>query len=138
MALSREKAKGRKDGNKSYAGIPRHVMKTTDFRNLSGNAVRLLLWLAFNYYGKNNGDLSATHTQAKEWGLAGKDTLAKALKELMASRMITRTREGMFTNPGGKCALFALTWLPIDECPGKDLTVGPTRTPPRTDWEPQK
>lgn len=36
----------------------------------------------------------------------------------------------VFLNPGGRCVLYALTWRCIDYCPGKDLEVNPTTTPP--------
>jgi hypothetical protein len=45
--------------------------------------------------------------------------------------MIIKTRQGIFMNPGGRCGLYALTWLPIDECQGKKLEINPTITPPR-------
>lgn len=134
MATTRERAKGRQSGSKSFAGIPRKVMESEDFRSLSGNAVRLLLWMSYQYKGKNNGDLAATHTLAQSWGIGGKPTLVKALKELQMRRLISMTRQGKFTNPGGRCALYALTWLPVDECLGKELEIEPTRIPLRVDW----
>lgn len=118
----------------SFAGIPRYVMHSADFRALGPNSVRVLIWLAESYKGRNNGNLSATINQAQYWGIAGKDTLHKALKELTEKRLIIRTREGRFTNPGGQCALYAMTWAAIDECLGKSLEVEPTSTPPRKDW----
>jgi len=39
-------------------------------------------------------------------------------------------REGRFSNPHGVCALYALSWQPIDECNGK-LEIASTNTPPR-------
>ncbi|MBY8123060.1 hypothetical protein KW497_03550 [Vibrio fluvialis] len=134
MAKTRERTKGRQSVRTSFAGIPRRVMESEDFRSLSGNAVRLLLWMSYQYKGKNNGDLAATHTLAQSWGIGGKQTLVKALKELQMRRLISMTRQGKFTNPGGRCALYALTWLPVDECLGKELEIGPTRTPLRTEW----
>lgn len=134
MAITRERTKGRQSGRRSFAGIPRHVMDSDDFRYLSANAVRLLLWLAYQYKGNNNGDLSATHTQAQSWGIAGKATLTKVLGELQARRFLVLTRQGKFTNPGGRCALYALSWVPIDECPGKHLERDATRRPDRLDW----
>ena len=135
MARTLEKAKGRQSGRKSFAGIPRHVMESRDFRTLPANAVRVLLWLAYQYRGQNNGDLSATFTQAKTWGIGGRDALAKALAELQARRLIVRTRQGVFTNPGGRCALYGLAWRPIDECPGKGLEVPSTIGPVRLEWD---
>ena len=115
---------------KSFAGIPRIVMDTDDYKNLNGNAIKLLLELAYQYRGKNNGNLSATFSHMKTRGFKSKETLANALKSLQDTNLVIKTREGMFLNPGGRCALYALTWLPIDECNGKH-DVNPTTTPVR-------
>jgi hypothetical protein len=127
----RPNAKGRNNTPGGFAGIPRVVMKHPDYQNLSGGAVKLLLELASQYKGKNNGDLTAAHSIVGKRGCGAKDTVTLNTQKLIDAGMIIQTREGRFTNPGGKCALYALTWLPIDECPGKKLTVSPTATPPR-------
>lgn len=114
----------------SFAGIPRVVMDHPDFINLPGNAVKLLLELARQYRGSNNGDLTASWSIMKNRGFKSKATLDKALKVLLGSKLITLTRVGRFTNPGGVCALYALSWIEIHECRGK-LDVAPTRTPMR-------
>lgn len=131
----RAKLTGKGGTVQSFAGIPRNVMRSRDFRELSSSAIRILLWLAWQYRGSNNGDLSATHSQAKDWGVLAKDTLTKSLRELAERGFIIKTREGRFLNPGARCDLFALTWAAIDECPGKDLEVSWTRTPPRQAWD---
>lgn len=110
--------------------LPHAVMDSEDFRRMSGSAHKILMELIRQYRGSNNGDLSATFAQASEWGIGSKSTLVNALEELQARNLIVRTREGRFTNPGGCCSLYALTWLPINECDGK-LDVSPTTTPPR-------
>ncbi len=130
MALSRSKTKGRKDAPRGFAGIPRHVMDNLDYIGLSGNAVKLLNNLAYQYRGKNNGDLTAAWGYMHNRGFKSQATLHRATQELLTANMITKTREGMFMNPGGKCCLYALTWLPLNECGGK-LDIPPTRTPPR-------
>lgn len=135
--LKRGKATGR-GKSESYAAIPRQVMRSADFRALGPNAVRVLLWLAHNFKGRNNGDLAATLSLAKYWGIGGKDTLSNAIEQLIEAGMIVRTREGRFTNPGGRCALYALTWLPIDDCPGKDLDVRQTHGALRLAWPTDK
>ena len=131
MARTRNKAKGRKDALSSFAGIPRIVMESEDYKNLSGNAVKLLNLFAYQYRGKNNGDLCAAWSIAKNHGCKSEPTLSRAKKELLAANLIMETRPGRFLNPGGRCALYALTWQPIDECAGKDLIIGSTTTPPR-------
>ena len=75
--------------------------------------------LLYQYKGRNNGDLSASYTIMRTMGFVSKDTLQRAKNELIESGLITQTREGRFLNPGGVCALYALTWLNLDECDGK-------------------
>ena len=130
MALTREKSKGRKGGGR-FAGIPHSVMNHPDYLRLSANSVRLLLEMARQYNGHNNGDLTAAWTIMRERAFKSKTTLAKLLRELEAKGFLICTRQWRFLNPGSRCALFALTWLAIDECPGKNLEVKATRTPPR-------
>ena len=121
---------GRNDNASSFAGIPRNVIEHSDYQALSGNAVKLLVDLAYQYRGKNNGDLQATWTILKRRGWKSQATLSKALKSLLDANMITCTRQGVFLNPGGRCALYALNWKPIDECSGK-TDVDATTTAPR-------
>lgn len=131
MAMTRAKAKGRRDAGR-YAGLPHTVMEHPDYVLLSGNAVRLLVELIKQFNGYNNGDLSAAFSTMRGRGVTrSKTTLAKLLRELERADFITCTRRARFLNPGARCALYALTWKPINECPGKDLEVNPTVTPPR-------
>lgn len=118
MASSYSKSKGRSQ-IRSFAGIPRVVMESADYLGLGGNAIRLLLELAYQYKGKNNGDLCAAYSVMRKRGFKSKQTLANALKQLLDANLIEKTREGVFMNPGGRCALYALTWVPRDECDGK-------------------
>ncbi len=129
MARSLRKSKNRNPSG-TFAALPHTVMDSEDFRALSGGALKVLLGLMRQYRGFNNGDLSATFAQAEVWGIGSKATLAKALRELQERNLAICTREGRFIKPGGCCALYALTWQPIDECGGK-LEVAMTTTPPR-------
>ena len=113
----------------SFAGIPRLVMECPDYTNLSSNAIRLLVELAYSYKGGNNGDLCPAWTLMKERGFRSKATLTRVIKELVAAEMIMLTRQGQFIR--NKAGLYALTWASIDECAGKQLDESPTRTPPR-------
>lgn len=113
-----------------FAGIPRRVMEHPDFRGLSFSAKSLLLILAYQYRGKNNGDLMASHRLLRPWGFGSKVTVIKAINELLEANLIIRTREGRFQRPNSMCALYALTWQPIDECGGK-LEVAATIKAPR-------
>ena len=104
------------------------VMDSPNYRALSHRAVRLLMDIARQYNGSNNGDLCATFSVMKPRGWTSKDQLWKALEELEYFGFILKSRQG------GKhlCNLFALTWFPIDECRGKhELGVGKT---PSNKW----
>lgn len=129
--MAKNKPNGRKSNLRSFAGVPRIVMESPDYINLSTTAKVVLFELAYQYRGKNNGDLGAALGVLKKRGFKSKPTINRALKLLIEAKLIIRTRTGVFLNPGGRCALYALSWLPIDECFGKNLEIGPTTTPPR-------
>lgn len=102
-------------------------MDTHDYRNLGPNAIKLLNAMIYQHRGHNNGDLTAAFGYMRKFGFRSKQTLSKAVTELVKANLIIKTRHGRFMNPGGQCDLYALTWLPIDECRGKNLELGPTR-----------
>lgn len=131
MARSRRKTKSRSDSNGGYGALYRHVWNHPDYHNLSGNAVKLLMDLACQFNGHNNGDLTIAFSILSKRGWRSKGTIRRATRELLEAGMIVQTREGRFLNPGGVCDLYAVTWKPIDECPGKQLTLEPTNTPLR-------
>lgn len=129
MARNLLKAKGRAETG-SFFALPHALLESPAFTSLTGTELKILFGLVGQYRGKNNGNLSASHTQAKAWGVSSRTSLANALDRLQQLGLIIRTREGFFLNPGGRCALYALAWLSIDDCPGKALEVLPTTTPP--------
>jgi len=131
MARQKRKVRGSPGGmSGGFAGIPRVVVESSDFKALSYSAKALLMLLAYQYRGKNNGDLTVAHSYLKQWGFGSRVTITKAVTKLIAARMIIRTREGRFQNPSSMCALYALTWQSIDECGGK-IEVSATTLPPR-------
>ncbi len=106
--------------------IPKALMEHSDFRELKPSAMKVLMVLGCQYNGRNNGDLSATKKTMKSWGGMAEGTLARALRELREANLILCTRASYRRRDGQKCALYALTWLPIDPCPGKGLEVNDT------------
>jgi hypothetical protein len=112
----------------SFAGIPRMVMQSDDYKNLSGNAVKLLLALCYQYWGHSNGNLTtAWSIMHEQYGFKSQDTVNRAKLQLLKAGMIIQTRTPKFLNPGGQCALYALTWKNIDDCPGRRLEIKPTK-----------
>ncbi|APZ42928.1 hypothetical protein [Acidihalobacter ferrooxydans] len=126
----RQRATGRRESG-SFAAIPHAVLKTRKYASLSAWPVKLMLDLVAQYTGKNNGDFTAAWSVMREKGWNSKGTLTRALDELAAVGFIRLTRQG----GRHRCALYAITWQPIDECLDRrtrkpKLDVMPTKTPP--------
>lgn len=104
-----------------FAQLPRHVYDTDEFAALSFRARSLLLELALQYKGRNNGKLCASHSVVRQRGFRSKDQLSKALRELTQGGWILLTRQGGLT----KASWYALTYRPIDALPGLEVKPGP-------------
>ena len=124
IRTKREKIKGRKESGR-YLGLPYNLLVSDQYISLTNKARALLIDIAMQFYGYNNGDLSATWDQMKRRGWVSRDTLRKALNELLEKGFIMKTRQGGRNLP----TLYAVTYLVIDECDGK-LDVRTTVTPP--------
>jgi len=109
--------RGRRSGA-SFIQIPHFVLESPQWGDMDPYALKLLMELARQYKGNNNGDLSATvellRDRCATW--SSKDTLPKKLRWLEHHGWIVKTRQG------GRhigCNLYAITWWPIDGCDGK-------------------
>lgn len=123
MTRSRAKAKGRREKG-TYAGIPHSITRSKEYAALSASAVKLLVDLADQFNGSNNGDIQATWPFMRNKGWKSKATLYRALEELLQRQFVIVSRQG----GRHKCTLYALTWYAIDECKGK-LEIDETRAP---------
>lgn len=128
---TRPNLKGRMDAPGGFAGVPRVVMDSHDYIELSYKSRVLLFDLAYQYRGNNNGNLTCAFSILKYRGWKREATISAAVDELIRAHLILRTREGRFANPGARCALYALTWQRVDECPSADLDHPPTIRPIR-------
>lgn len=108
-------------GPKGAWVLPKSLMEHSDFRELTPSATKVLMALGCQYNGRNNGDLAATANTLKAWGGMAKGTLARALRELQERRIIYKTRNHQKGADGAKPALYALSWVEINPCPGKQL-----------------
>lgn len=131
MARSRLKTSGRRESGR-FTGIPHAVMHHSDYIALSYTAKSLLFELALQYNGYNNGDLTAAWSILSKRGWNSKSTLVKALRELIERGFVIRSRTGWFSNPGSRCALYAITWNAVDDCYSKNLEISSTITPIRS------
>jgi hypothetical protein len=125
----RRRQQGRRTDH-SYLGIPHYIVRSPEFGALEPWPLKLLLELAGNYNGKNNGDLSAAYSTLAKRGWRSPGTLSDALRRLLALGWIIRTRHG----GRNRCALYAVSWWPIDACEGKWLEVR-AESVPRHSWK---
>ena len=120
--MSRRHPKRRMTG-KYFAQIPVEVLVSDAVRTLSNSAVRVLLSMAAQYRGNNNGDLALSYAMARPFGVRSKEQLAKSLAMLLERGLLCKTRQGG-KKPLGPC-LYAVTWQPINDLNGK-IDSGPT------------
>lgn len=110
-----------------YLNLHKPLLDSEDFISLKGNSIKLLIDIAQQYNGYNNGDLCASLSVLRKRGWNSNQQLHKALKILIAKNLIILTKQGGL-NLGPN--LYAITWQPIDDCGGK-LEMKPTKSPPR-------
>ncbi len=98
-----------------FLSLPHNVLDHDSFRTLSPRATKLLIDIAAQYRGCNNGDLCAPLSVMRKRGWKSNDQLFKARKELLDRGLILTSRQGGLN----KCSLFALTWFQIDDSKDK-------------------
>jgi len=102
---------------KFFAAIPVEVLTSVACRTLPAYAVRVLLAVAAQYRGNNNGDLALTFATARPFGIVCKAQLFGALGMLKKRGLIEQTRQGG-KKPMGP-TLYAVSWQPISDLDGK-------------------
>ena len=115
----------------NFAGVPRVVMDNPSYVNLGPSAKALIFEGSYQFNGFNNGNICFAWTLMQKRGWKSKATLAKAVAELVTENITVLSRQGHFRKPFDKCSLYAITWLRVDECPGKNLEIPATIRPLR-------
>ena len=116
MARTRHK-KADRDGVR-FLALPHAVLDARAFLTLSAPAVRLLLDIARQHTGTNNGRLVACMRYLTTRGWKSHDTVQRARLELEAAGFLIQTRKGARPN---RAAWFALTWAGLDWAPDMDI-----------------
>jgi hypothetical protein len=101
-----------------YTAVPWIVLDSQAYVGLSASAKALLIDIARQYNGRNNGDLSVTLKLMKGRGWKSSDTLNRAKRELIDSGLLFETRKGGFPN---KCSLYGITWWKLDPSQKYDI-----------------
>jgi hypothetical protein len=110
-----------------FVALPYAVIRSEQWARLSSKAVKFLLDLLAQYRGDNNGDFCAAWTVMSKRGWRSRDTLAKALKELVANGWIVQTRQGGMHF----ASLYAVTFIGFDPMSKLDMSL---KAFPRGAW----
>lgn len=129
----RGRATGRFEPGEHFAAIPVDVMESEAFAALPDYAIPVLVALAAQYRGQNNGNLSLTCTQARQLGVHSSWKVRAGLQLVSMVGLVERTRQGKMSHGRGVCALFALTWKPVDPTPQAFPPIEYKR-PPGNGW----
>lgn len=101
------------------------MIDSPSFRELGYPARALLIDIARQYTGSNNGRLVACAKYLKPFGWNSNSTVTRALVELKAAGLLIETRMGMRPN---RAAWFALGWYQLDATAGMDIDPRTFRT----------
>lgn len=108
---ARKRHKGNSIGE-GFLAVPYSVLNSPLFPSLSPHAVKLLIDVAAQYRGDNNGDLSIAWKLMQPRGWRSEATLHKVKRELLMAGFLYESRKGRRPNT---CSLFALTWAAFDD-----------------------
>ena len=117
MVSPKKKRSATRDGGR-FLALPYTVLDSPAFLNLPAPAVRLLLDVARQYDGNNNGKLLTSDKYLLTRGWTSHDTALRARRDLELSGLIFETRKGMRPN---RAAWYAVTWLTLDWSPQMDI-----------------
>jgi hypothetical protein len=106
-------SKGRSDLGPPFVQLWKWIIKTDEFAELTGSELKLLIDIASQFNGRNNGNLTL-HAVRSRW--KSRSTTQSAKDGLLRKKWIVCTKHGGYQRGPD---LFAVTWWPIDECDGK-------------------
>lgn len=119
MANGRNKG-GKRAANRDSGGflaLPWSVLDSPSYGRLSHAARSLLLEIARQYVGDNNGRLLASAAYLSKRGWKSADVITRAKRDLLSGGFIHETVRGHRPN---KASWYAVTWQALDRIPGYD------------------
>lgn len=133
------KSPTRKSGVRQFALLPVDLLMDKSVTTLSHADFRVMVLLAGQYRGHNNGALGLTAEQARRAGIGSDNTLYRALKELAERGLIEQVHPASRVPP--RPAMYAISWKPVDETRYTTAARTPsfsyrTWTPPKSDFRP--
>ena len=133
METMTDKRKPLKPISDAFALVPRRVIQSEAYKSLPDWAVRVLVALAGQYNGFNNGEIYLTSSNFRRLGVRAFWHVAAGCSLLATVGLIRRQR------PTGNATLasccFALTWLPIEREAQDGSNVSSPATDEWNEWE---
>jgi hypothetical protein len=125
--MSRAKWKAQKDkrDGQQFVALPLVVLESPGYRAASHVARALLVDIAMQYVGRNNGRLVACMKYLQPLGWRSNDTVVRARRELLHLGLLVETRKGGFPNTA---AWYSLAWQALDVTDGLDINPKLYRT----------
>ncbi len=118
MTRGKFKRNSDKRDGKGFVALPLVVLNSPGYRLASHPARALLIDIAMQYTGHNNGKLTACAKYLNAKGWRSNDTIVRARRELLECGLLIETRKGARPN---KAAWFALAWFDLDPVQGLDI-----------------
>lgn len=120
-----------------FARIPVSVLRCEAVTTLGHASFRVLVILASQYWGGNNGALVLTERFARPYGFTGRDTVNRSLRTLEQRGLIICTRRGIKMK--NVFSLYAIGWEDIDNYDGQPLETPKQRDNSRwLNWRDQE
>ena len=125
--MGAKKFKGNRDkrDGRQFVLLPHVVLESPGYRLATHPARSLLIDIAMQYTGHNNGKLVACAKYLKPMGWNSHDTISRALVAIKEAGLLIETRMGMRPN---RAAWYALGWYALDIVEGLDLDPKTYRT----------
>ena len=135
--MANPKRKGSSRDGSRFVALPCLLLESPAYIGLSFSARALLVDMAYQYSGSNNGRLVICDKATRPRGWVSNATVYKAKQELLDAGFLCETRKGQKPN---KASWFALTWHTLDWLPEMDIQrAGFTRSAYlKTESDPQK
>jgi hypothetical protein len=113
MTRERSRFKGRRERKERFALIPCEVIHSENWAHASKPCRALIVDVASQYQGHNNGDLTASITVLRPLGWTSPGTIKALLREATYYGLLVQTRQGGLLIGA---SLYALGWKPVNAC----------------------
>lgn len=100
-----------------FAAIPWTVLDSSAYQGLSHPAKALMMEIARQYHGDDNGRMIVTLAYLGPRGWSSNDTISRAKRELLEAGLIYETVKGCRPH---KASWYAATWWALDKLAGYD------------------